>query len=202
MKNWQIYSITNLVNGKVYIGQTRHGLARRKGEHIHRFNLGERNHKLYQAMRKHGLDKFKFETLCCSLKVEYLDELEKFFIEQFNSFRHGYNMTCGGDTVSDETRQKISKAHKGRKVTWLDKVWAIRRLNPDAKHPADHVLSGAANTNSRSYLVRKPDGTEIVVKGLNQFCKEFGLTKKCLFDILAGKQSHHKGFSLLARFND
>lgn len=37
-----IYKITNLINGKVYIGLTTQGLSRRKGEHVYRFNLGER----------------------------------------------------------------------------------------------------------------------------------------------------------------
>jgi len=30
-----IYKITNLKNGKVYIGQTIQGIARRKAEHVH-----------------------------------------------------------------------------------------------------------------------------------------------------------------------
>lgn len=202
MKDWLIYSITNILNGKVYIGQTRQGLARRKGEHIHRFNLGERDHKLYRAMRKHGIENFKFEVLCSALKLEYLDQLEVEFISQFNSFHRGYNMTCGGDSVSDETRAKIGAALKGRKITWYDKVVASRIANPNRKKAKDFVAKGAANVNSKSYLVRFPDGEEKIVSGLNQFCKEHGLTKKCLLDILEGKQRHHKGFSLLARFND
>lgn len=202
MKNCLIYSITNLVNGKIYVGQTRQGLPRRKGEHIYRFNLGERDHKLYQAMRKYGIENFRFDVLCCCLKPEYLDEMEVHFIAQFNSFKRGYNMTCGGDSVSDETRKKIGVAHKGRVITWHSKLWESRRANPDFRPAREYVASGAANTSAKSYLIRFPNGEERVVTGLNQFCKEHGLTKKCLFDILEGKQKHHKGFSLLARFND
>lgn len=201
MRNWLIYRITNKITGKVYIGQTRQGLARRKGEHIHRFNLGERDHKLYRAMRKHGLAAFEFEILCHALKAEYLDELERHFIREHNSFERGYNMTCGGDSVSEETRRKISAAHKGRKITWYDKIVATRRLRP-GKSPKDFVPKGDANVNAKSYLIRFPDGSEKIIKGLNQFCLAQGLTKKGLFDVLEGKQRHHKGFALLARFND
>jgi group I intron endonuclease len=202
MKNLIIYSITNNVNGKVYVGQSRQGLARRKGEHMHRFNRGERDHKLYLAMRKHGVENFRFDVLCHCLKPEYLDEMEACYIAQFNSFNRGYNMTCGGDSISDETREKISAAHKGRKITWYDKIVASRKANPNRKLAKDFVAKGAANVNAKSYLVRHPDGQEERISGLNQFCKQHGLTKKCLLDILVGKQHHHKGFSLLERFND
>lgn len=202
MRNLIIYSITNLVNGKVYIGQTRQGLARRRGEHMHRFNLGERDHKLYQAMRKHGIENFKFEVLCNCLKPEYLDEMERHFIVEFNSFERGYNMTCGGDAVSDETRQKLSTALKGRRILWADKLWATRRNNPNAKRPKDYVAKGANNPNAKSYLVRLPDGEERRVKGLKHFCKEHGLSFNLMLAVLYGKQHHHKGYSLLARFND
>lgn len=201
MRNLVIYSITNAVNGKIYIGQTVQGLARRKGEHIHRFNLGERDHKLYRAMRKYGLEAFKFEVICNVLKREFLDEMECYFIEKHNSFRRGYNMTCGGDSVSEETRAKISAAHKGRKIPWHYKTWETRRRNP-GKSPKEYVAKGSANRNSKSYLVRFPDGSEHTISGLNQFCKLHGLTKAPFFATLYGTQRHHKGFSLLARLND
>lgn len=202
MENFVIYSITNLVTGEVYIGQTRNGLHRRKGEHISRFNLGERDHKLYRAMREHGIDKFEFAVVCIADKAEDLDRLEIEFISKFKSVERGYNMTCGGDTISDEARRKISAAHKGRKITWYDKVVASRIANPNRKKAKDFVARGSSNVNAKSYRIRFPGGDERVICGLNQFCKEYGLTKKCLLDILDGKQHHHKGFTLLARFND
>lgn len=202
MKNL-IYMIENEVNGKVYIGQTRQGLARRRGEHVHRFNLGERDHKLYQAMRKHGLEAFKFSVLCIALKPEYLDELEQAIIAQRNSFNRGYNMTCGGDAVSDETRAKISKAHMGRKIPWAAKIWEARRRNGTDKIDMRlHVPSGAANPRAKSYLIRDPDGVEHRITGMNAFCKERGLDFKTMIDTFTGVQRHHKGYALLARFND
>ena len=201
MRNLVIYRIVNLVNGKSYVGQTRQGLARRKGEHIHRFNLGERDHKLYQAMRKHGIENFKFEVLCNCLKPEYLDEMERHFIAELNSFNRGYNMTCGGDGVSDETRAKLSAIMKGRKIIW-DNNWERRRNNPNARHPRDYVPKGADNPKAKTYLVKTPDGQELKVRGMNAFCKERGLSFNLMLAVLYGKQHHHKGYSLLARLND
>jgi len=111
-----IYKITNLVNDKVYIGQTVKVLNCRKAEHVHRCNFGERQHKLYKSMRKHGIDNFKFEVIFCCFKRKYLDEMEKYFIRKYDSFVHGYNATDGGDSISDETRANLRKALKGRKI--------------------------------------------------------------------------------------
>ena len=198
MKN-VIYMIRNTTNGKVYIGQTRQGLARRRSEHVARFNLGERDHKLYQAMRKYGLEAFEFSELCSVLKPEYLDEVEAVIIAQHNSFHRGYNMTCGGDSMSDETRVKISAALTGRVVTWGEKVGATRRAM--GIKMAGKVPAGALNSNARSYLVRDPDGVEHTVTGLRAFCKPRGLDHKTMLDTLKSKQRHHKGFAILSRFN-
>lgn len=202
MKNLIIYTITNQVNGKRYVGQTTQGLRQRIAEHICRFNLGERDHKLYQAMRKYGLSNFVFEELCCVLKPEYLDALEIEFIAKFNSFRRGYNMTCGGDGVSDETKAKISAAHKGRKITWYNKVIESKRRRRATVGPFKRAIVGGLCSNSKSYRIRKPDGTEIIVKGIRQFCRDNSLDHATMFAVLAGKQRHHKGYQLIARFND
>jgi group I intron endonuclease len=190
------------VNGKIYIGQTRQGLARRKGEHIHRFNLGERDHKLYRAMRKYGIEKFRFDIVCYASKLEDLDRLERQVIAEHNSFQRGYNMTCGGDSISEETRAKLSATLKGRKIPWYDKVLATRKTNRAINGPNNCPIRGSKSKLSKSYLVRKPDGTEQMVTGIRQFCRDNRLDHGTLFAVLAGKQRHHKGFSLIARFND
>ena len=201
MKNLIIYTITNKVNGKVYVGQSRQGIARRKAEHIHRFNLGERDHKLYQAMRKHGIENFVFEVVFYAQRPEELDGLEISFIEKFNSFHRGYNMTCGGDSVSDETRAKLSAVLKGRKITWAQKVVATRqRLG--LYGPDRCKVRGSKSRLSKSYLIRHPDGSEHRVTGIRQFCRDNGLDHSTMFQVLAGKQYHHKGYTLIARFND
>lgn len=198
MKNL-IYTITNLVNGKVYVGQTRQGLLQRQREHICRFNLGERDHKLYRAMKKHGIENFKFEVLFHCFDAKYLDEMELLFVKQFNSFNRGYNMTCGGDGVSEETIAKLRAVNLGRKITWTDKIVAKRRENGNY---GKHTPKGEANPTSKSYLVRFPSGKEEKITGLRQFCIQNKLSHNLMIAVLNGTQRHHKGFSLLARFND
>lgn len=205
-RNCIIYRIVNVKNGKCYVGQTRQGLSRRKAEHISRLNLGERDHKLYLAMKKHGVENFKFEVLCHCLKPQYMDELEILFIERFNSFNRGYNATCGGNGVSDETREKMRQSMIGRKITWYDKIVAARRAKYGPKMAArsqkETQHRGAAHVKAKSYRIKCPDGQIVKIKGLNQFCKQKGIDTSTLLGTLTGRQIRHKGYTILERFND
>lgn len=196
-----IYKITNTVTGKVYIGLTTSGLAHRKAGHKTRMMLGQRNHKLYQSMRKHGFDKFKFDTLCCALLPEYLPHLETMFIALHNSYVRGYNMNTGGSMVGVETREKLRAIFIGRKITWSDKIVASRLANPNRKDPKDFVAKGKHNTNSK-WGVIEYCGKIICVKGLRQFCGKKGLTHSNLYATANGGQNYHRGYRLLGTFND
>jgi group I intron endonuclease len=112
-----IYLITNQVNGKVYVGITRHP-KRRWQKHL---NLGRKpNHRfrLYQSMYKHGIDNFTFEIIAFCFTNDHANELEMEYIAKYNSFSDygaGYNMTLGGRSkakITEETRAKMSAARK------------------------------------------------------------------------------------------
>lgn len=93
-----IYKITNLINGKIYIGQTNNP-KRREREHF-RLNpsiLEDNEGKiLYNAMLKYGTQNFSFEII--ENKCEDYNEKEKFWIKELNTLKpNGYNMTEGGE---------------------------------------------------------------------------------------------------------
>lgn len=93
-----IYKITNTANDKVYIGMTRKTLGERKARHLKdcaNINCRSYNYKLYQAMRKIGVDKFKFEKIE-ECKDDELEEKERVYIQQYDSVRNGYNSAYGG----------------------------------------------------------------------------------------------------------
>jgi len=196
-----IYKITNQVNDKVYIGQTRQSLSRRRSEHIHRLKANERQHKLYRAIRKHGLENFFWEEFITVLNDSYLDDLEMESIAEYNSFNRGYNSTPGGDTLSDATKLIISEKMKGRKITWSHKIVTSRKLN--GNYPKKGFGGfGADHKASKKYQARTPKGDIVVFDGLRQFCRDNGLSHNLLLSTLSGEQSHHKGYILLKRFND
>lgn len=93
-----IYKITNVVDGKMYIGQSV-DIGERWRQHIKRGCGAEvgtiSGSKLYSAMMNDGLWNFKFELLQECAKEE-LGKYEKYWINYFNSIVYGYNMKAGG----------------------------------------------------------------------------------------------------------
>lgn len=87
-----IYKITNLINGKKYVGQSIH-IERRWKEHIYQ----NRNSAIHQAIEKYGVENFNFEIIE-ECPQSQLDEREIFWIKHFNSYENGYNLTPGGRT--------------------------------------------------------------------------------------------------------
>lgn len=91
-----IYKLTNLLDHKIYIGQSV-DIAERWKQHI-KCGLGidtPQNNKLYKAMLSDGVENFAFEVLqeCdrASLNVQ-----EIYWIDFYKSQDYGYNMTKGG----------------------------------------------------------------------------------------------------------
>jgi len=54
---------------------------------------------LYMAMRKHGAGIFHIE-LIEECDNNLLNEREKYWISQYDSYKHGYNSTPGGTALS------------------------------------------------------------------------------------------------------
>lgn len=87
-----IYKITNLINQKVYIGQTSRTIDIRWQQHLELSKTGETH--LYRAMRKYGIENFSIEQV---EETSLLNEREIFWIDYYKSFEKGYNMTLGGE---------------------------------------------------------------------------------------------------------
>lgn len=94
-----IYRITNIINSKVYIGQTIMGIKLRFQDHISSFRRGRANcYKLYRAFAKYGIENFKIETIEECPK-DRLNEREKYWINFYNSTKTGYNVSIGGNVT-------------------------------------------------------------------------------------------------------
>lgn len=93
-----IYKITNLENGRVYIGQTRQAFKERWRTHVKRGLRAEptTNNKLYAAMWEEGVENFTFEVLA-ECKATELNEKEKDYISLYHGDTWGYNSTSGNN---------------------------------------------------------------------------------------------------------
>lgn len=110
-----IYKITNIINGKVYIGQSINIKARWK-DHVHTLNRNTSHSTLLQrAWNKYKAENFTFEILeLCA--EDMLDEVETKYITLYDSCNNGYNIESGGNfnkCLSEETKQKLRESHLG-----------------------------------------------------------------------------------------
>ena len=82
-----IYKIENLINGKVYIGQSIH-IERRWQEHCQPSSRS----LIGKAIQKYGKEHFTFQVLEECME-EQLDEIEERYISEYNSVvPNGYNI--------------------------------------------------------------------------------------------------------------
>lgn len=117
-----IYSITNAVSGKKYIGQThKEYLSNRIGLHFADAKRGKKS-PLYDDIRKQKRSDFEVEVLEKDVPVDQLWDKEKHYIKELNTvYPNGYNIALGGGGTpgvtpwdkgisrDDETKRKISE---------------------------------------------------------------------------------------------
>lgn len=114
-----IYLLTNRVNGKQYVGQTKFSATVRWRSHVWCARTGNGFcRKLNNAIRKHGPNSFLVETIvrCPSWAA---DDYERMFIELYDTCRCGYNIQMGQGYKSShalETRALMSTAQRNSKA--------------------------------------------------------------------------------------
>ena len=128
-----IYLHTCIITDKSYTGQTIRTMEVRLKEHINNSEKGGNSH-FERALRKYGIENFTSEVLEDNIPVQsdliskqtLADQREKHFIEKYDTFNNGYNMTIGGGgslgiITSSATKEKMSESHKGMKHTNITK---------------------------------------------------------------------------------
>lgn len=133
-----IYKIENLVNGKVYIGQSI-DIEYRWRTHKMKTECFSNTH-LLNAMRKYGLENFSFEILetLPTDDPEMLTLREQYYMDVYDSLNpdRGYNLKEAGSsgrfteeglrrlreshlgkTATEETKRKMSEARTGHKTS-------------------------------------------------------------------------------------
>jgi len=165
-----IYKVTNLTNNKIYIGKTIHTLETRKLQHIRESK--KPTFKFHRALKKYGIDNFSWEVIFECNNEDDLNNKEVEFIQIFDSYNNGYNMTLGGDGVSGripsiETRNLWSRQRKG-KVAWnkgLKNINAkrynrIKKERDEINNAISHSLKGRIPWNKGKLI-----GNNIKTKG-------------------------------------
>lgn len=119
-----IYKITNIINHKVYIGQTVNSLEQRFKRHKQDALSGRLDTHFARALRKYGAENFVAEIIDTAESQEELTQKEYYWIGYYHACEDGYNEThdmfkCGGNTYlnkSEEEMQQISSKIRDSKL--------------------------------------------------------------------------------------
>jgi group I intron endonuclease len=120
-----IYSLTNKVNGKKYIGQSQQADIKKRWGAYKAMKKNSIGTVLLRALKKNGIDNFKFQIICICFD-EDCNQYEKDYIKKYNTMTpSGYNMQDGGKNpsitcrkkivLSDEQKEKMKGRFKGEK---------------------------------------------------------------------------------------
>lgn len=121
--NWKehwgvIYLLTNLIDGKVYVGKTIN--YRKRMSHYRRLHCISQP-KLYRALKCHGWKNFSSKVIDKAEDVDSLNLLERHYIKFYDCYGNdrGYNLTEGGEggELTEEIKKKMSDSHKGKKFS-------------------------------------------------------------------------------------
>lgn len=152
-----IYKITNKINNKTYIGFDSN-FPRRIRQHYNHSKRGVVS-DFYDDIRKYGWENFSKDILFQSFDREIcLNEMEKHFIQEYNSKEDGYNRTTGGqgtfgskrpksDTWCKEHSQKMKKSNPrfGYVFTEEEKIHHSKKMKEYYEKNPDKKLYGEKN---------------------------------------------------------
>ena len=196
MKYFYLYKITNIVDGKIYIGQSVNPQARWRC-HKSDAKLGKNKKHFARAIRKYGAHNFTFEVIAQAKTLEDIDWAEIECIKQHKSFdkAYGYNIALGGNgkrIISEETKKKIAKFMTGRKPseeTLRRRSQSMIGKNAGEKNGMFGIASEDASCAKLTLIKANEIRKEYLVGGTSslKLAKKYDVSKKTILNILHDK---------------
>lgn len=216
-----IYQAINKVNNKSYIGRTSKSLKERIQKHIRATRSYSRFYYFQNALVKYGFNSFDWNILCYCNSKDELWSRETYFIDYFRTYKTDYNLTLGGDgsSITPEIREKIRRSKIGKNNPMYGKrgkdcpnFGAIRskemrkQISDSLKGhipwnkgllQSEKHRKGNSEGHKKQYIVTTPNGREIKIRGIVDFCKSFKVVRlfaSSLVDVAKGNLKQHKGY--------
>lgn len=178
--NGLIYVAECKVNGKRYVGQTVQKFEARQAHHKWKTENNIENTHFYNAIRKYGWDNFTWAVIVEGVdNMDSLNELEKYWIAELNTYNNGYNSTTGGDNYkrSEETKRKMSKAMTGKILSEehkqkLREAHQGKKLSEEHKQKLRKASTGRTHSEEARKRIRKANEIPIISMDLGTECVE------------------------------
>jgi group I intron endonuclease len=184
---WIIYKHTCIETGKYYIGQTVTDLVSRWNKHIKAAqNVKDKNYNTYfnKAIRKYGTENWNHQVIEQGLEnKEDADEREIFWIALFcaTNRKLGYNLRSGGarGRQSQETKDKISNANKGRKpsiqtIAASVKARRLLAVSEEYRQKISRAHRGKEPGNKITFTDEQIKSILADKRGYREICKDYG----------------------------
>lgn len=157
-----IYLAKNTISNKCYVGQTTRTLEQRKKEHLK--NTIKEGYKFGKALRKYPEASWEWSILA-EVPLEELNDYERFFIKDLDSFKKGYNCNAGGAWKDEGNPKHDSTIYE----LWHPEYGEIRetisdlckRHNSFAKHFSGLLTGKRQHINGYVLLKNKEDYNDI-----------------------------------------
>lgn len=209
-----IYFILNLVNEKIYIGQTRSTIKRRYSGNVFRTPA---NPHLKAAYHHYGENAFIWGPLRYCMNQEDLDYWERYYIQHYDSMnpKKGYNMEVGGFNrtgISEVARNTFRASQlrlcedpkhreqlKERSLRYWSNVDNRREKSLQMKRTCnlpEKRLANSLRQGGRPFRVYKRDTNEFVGEWINKndCARALNLDRRKITPCLKGERSSHKGY--------
>lgn len=187
-----IYKITNLVNNKIYIGQTIGSLSKRMREHLVPSSSCT---NLARAIKKYGKENFIISSICRTQSIVELNHRESYYIKLYDCLApNGYNLRAGGEnhTHSEESKLRMSVARKGKKLgksSWNKgkSSWS-KGLHLSEQHRNAIFLSSKTKKSIK-------DSNGIIYPSISAAAKILGTSSGKICAVIKGKRKSTKGLT-------
>lgn len=211
MQKTVIYLLRDPRNGDVrYVGKTAQSLAERLMKHLSDKRKNPHKQAWLNQLRSEGLVPI-IEPIVSADEKSWA-ALERWWIRLYNSIAPGLvNVTDGGDTgyvYTEESRRRISEGlrGKGHGERWRSdhsrRMTGRKIHTEERKREMSRRMTGNTHAKRHDYIVTTPEGVEIAVDNLSQFCIEHGLDQVRMRTLASGDplRKRHKGW--LCRWAD
>lgn len=171
-KNSGIYKLTNLINGKIYIGK-----ANNLKERIRRHEISVRKilekYPISSAIKKYGWENFKVDILeeFSELDIDHLLNREAYWIEYYNSTNNeiGYNiLKFGSDWTgykhSEETKKVMKEKAKLRNLNGKNNPMYGKPRTQEVKDAISLKRTGVRNTKNFKPIAQLNPKTGQIIK--------------------------------------
>jgi len=91
--------------------------------------------------------------------------------------------------ASEETKRKMSEAHKGRVSP---KGMLGKKLTQEQR---EQIRERKVARDNKTWIIKDPEGKTYTISNLKYFCEQNNLTDSAMRLVIKGKRKHHKGWT-------